>query len=180
MDTLKQLLPEEAKDLRLNLAGLARVESLTPEQLWGTLLASAIASRNAELLRAVATEARPHLSDAAARAARTAAELMGMNNVYYRFTHLVSNGEYRQLPARLRMQGLADPGVDKLTFELWCLAVSAIHGCGACLEAHESEVKKRGASAAAVQDAVRVAAVVHAAAMTLDAEQALSAENPAF
>jgi len=174
MKSLRDRIPDYAKDLRLNLDALAKVESLTPSQLWGVMLASALAARNDELVRAVAEEARPHLSEAAVGAARTAAALMGMNNVYYRFQHLVSNAEYGSLPARLRMQAIANPGVERVDFELACLAVSAIHGCGKCMDSHEHELRKRGTSALAVQDAVRVAAVLHAVAGVLDGERALA------
>lgn len=179
MSTLKELrerIPEHAKDLRLNLDALLKIDSLSPQQLWGTLLAAALASRNAEVIRAVFGEARTRLASEALTAARTAAALMGMNNVYYRFVHLASNPEYGSLPARLRMQGLANPGVDKLDFELWSLAVSAVNGCGKCIDAHERELRTRGASALQVQDAVRVASVLYAIAAVLDGECALAAE----
>ncbi len=174
METLKNLLPDYAKDLRLNLAAIPRTESLSPQQLWGTALAAALASRSARVIQAVVAEAYPNLSEPVLKAARAAAAIMGMNNVYYRFTHLVSNAEYRQLPARLRMQALADPGVPRLDFELWCLAVSAINGCGACMDAHERELRKHGANATMVQDAVRIAAILNAVALVLDGERALS------
>ena len=60
---------------------------------------------------------------------------MAMNNIYYRFVHLVHAADYKTLPAKLRMNVMAKPGVDKVDFELWSLAVSAINGCGMCLEA---------------------------------------------
>ena len=170
MKNLRDRIPDWAKDLRLNLDAIPRIDSLSPRQLWGTVLASAIATRNAELTAAAGEEAALHLDAAALRAARTAAALMGMNNVYYRFTHLVSNHEYATMPARLRMQGIADPGVDRVDFELWCLAVSAINGCGKCLEAHEGELRKHGASTQQVQDAVRVASIIHAIGPVLEAE----------
>jgi len=105
---------------------------------------------------------------------RRAAALMGMNNVYYRSLHLVSNAEYGNLPARLRMQALANPAVDRLDFELFCLAVSAVNGCGKCLDSHEHELRKRGASALQVQDAIRIASILHAIAGVLDGERALA------
>ena len=95
-----------------------------------------------------------------------------MNNVYYRFTHLVG-GEYPGLPAKLRMNVMAKPGVEKADFELWSLAVSAINGCGMCMEAHERVVVQAGLGREQVQAAVRIAAVVHAVAATLDGEDAL-------
>jgi len=179
MKAIRELIPDHAKDLRLNLDALYKLESLTPQQLWGTALASALAARNDELVRAVADEARALLSEPAFRAARTAAALMGMNNIYYRTLHLVSNAEYAQLPARLRMQGLATHGVDKLDFELWCFAVSAINGCGKCLDSHEHELRKAGASALQLQDAVRIASVLHAVAGVLDSERALASTRTA-
>src|SRR5688572_18661361 len=126
IETLKTRLPEYAKDVKLNLSGLATTPGLTAQQLWGTLLASAIAARNGEVTAAIATEARRHLSDAAFQAAQAAAAIMAMNNVYYRFVHLAGNPEYGKMPARLRMNVIANPGVEKADFELWSLAVSAI------------------------------------------------------
>jgi lipoyl-dependent peroxiredoxin subunit D len=178
VQTIRDRIPEYAKDLRLNLDALAKIETLTPLQLWGSALASALATRNDELARAVAEEARAHLPEPAFTAARTAAALMGMNNVYYRALHLLSNAEYGNLPARLRMQGLANPGlpgnVERLDFELFCLAVSAVNGCGRCLDSHEHELRKRGATALQVQDALRIAAILHAVAGVLDGERALA------
>ena len=174
MQSIRERIPDHAKDLRLNLDAIPKIESLSPRQLWGTALASALAARNEDLVRAVAGEARAHLDEPAFGAARTAAALMGMNNVYYRALHLISNRRYADLPARLRMQGLANPGVDRLDFELWCLAVSAINGCGQCLDSHEQELAKRGATALQIQDALRIAAILHAIAAVLDGEHALA------
>jgi alkyl hydroperoxide reductase subunit D len=177
MQALRERIPEHAKDLRLNLDAIGKIESLTPQQRWGTVLATALAARNAELIRAAFEQARAQLSPEAFGAARTAAALMGMNNVYYRSLHLVSNPEYGTLPARLRMQGLASPGVERLDFELWCLAVSAVNGCGKCLDSHEKELRSRGASALQVQDALRIASILHAIAAVLDGEHALASET---
>jgi alkyl hydroperoxide reductase subunit D len=107
-------------------------------------------------------------------AAKAAAAIMGMNNVYYRSLHLMHNPEYQTLPARLRMNILANPGVDKIDFELWSTAVSAINGCGACLDAHEGELKKHAVPAAQIQTALRIAAVVHAASRIVASEAALA------
>jgi lipoyl-dependent peroxiredoxin subunit D len=163
-------IPDFAKDLRLNLGVVMASQNLTEQQAWGTAVASAIAARNPRLTEAMLAAARDHLSPAAVTAAKTAASLMAMNNIYYRFTHLVGPEEYRRLPARLRMQAIANPGVDKVGFELWSLAVSAINGCGACLEAHEKQVIAQGLRREAVQDAVRIAAVLHGIAVALEAE----------
>ncbi|HZH46396.1 MAG TPA: carboxymuconolactone decarboxylase family protein, partial [Roseococcus sp.] len=94
--------------------------------------------------------------------------------VYYRFTHLVG-GDYPTMPAKLRMNVMAKPGVEKADFELWSLAVSAINGCGMCMESHDKVVKHAGLSGEQVQAAVRIASVVHAAAATVEAEEVLAA-----
>ncbi|GAB4522897.1 MAG: alkyl hydroperoxide reductase [Parvularculaceae bacterium] len=173
-EEIKNSLPDYAKDIKLNLSSLISDESLDAQKKFGALLACALAAGNGELIRAAASEAGERLSPDAVRAAKTAAALMAMNNVYYRFTHLVSNPEYRTLPAKLRMNAIANPGVDKIDFELWSLAVSAINGCGACMESHEKIARKSGLSAEQVQTAVRIAAVTRAAAAVLDGEQAMT------
>lgn len=171
IDSLKSLLPDWAKDIRLNISSIpTSTSSLTEQQLWGTLLSTAIASRNEAVLAAIDEEASGHLSSEAKEAAKSAAAIMSMNNIYYRASHLLGNDEYIKMPARLRMNVIGNPGVEKEDFELWCLAVSAINGCGTCLESHERVVIGKGLSTQQVQDAVRVAAVIHAAAVTLEAE----------
>lgn len=179
LEILKNTLPEYARDLKLNLSSLASEASLTPQQRAGTFVASALAARNAEVTRAVLAEFAARLSPEALNGARIAAAIMGMNNVYYRFVHLVG-GDYKSLPARLRMNAMARPGIEKVDFELWSLAVSAINGCGMCLEAHEHELRKAGLSAEQIQAAVRIAATVHAIAATLEGERAIAGEAVAI
>lgn len=168
IDQLKNRIPDHAKDLRINLGVIAASTALTPQQAWGTAVAAAVTSRSPEVLAAVLGDAGPHLSPEAQTAAKSAAAIMGMNNVYYRFTHMVGEAaEYGSMPARLRMQVIGKPGVEHLDFELWCLASSAITGCESCVRSHEKVVRERGGTKEAVQDAVRIAAVVHAVALTL-------------
>ena len=174
IEALKERLPDYARDLKLNLSGIATEPGLTEQQRWGTILASALASRNAEVIKALGAEAAARLTPEAIAAVKTAAALMAMNNIYYRFLHLVATPDYKTMPARLRMNALAKPGVDKADFELWALAVSAINGCGMCLEAHEHEVRKAGLDTTAVQNAVRIASIIHAVAATLGGEAALA------
>ena len=173
LDNLKSQMPGYAKDIKLNLSSLANEDALNAQQLWGTFLASALASGNAEVIKQLEEEAADNLSAEAYDAAKAAAAIMGMNNIYYRFVHLASNKEYSTMPAKLRMNIIGNPGVDKADFELWSLAVSAINGCGMCIDAHEAELKKHGMTSAQIQAAVRVASVVHAAAAVLDGELAL-------
>jgi alkyl hydroperoxide reductase subunit D len=173
IDALRDLLPAYAKDLSLNLSSLASETVLNDQQKWGAFLASAYAVGEAYTVKAIAAAAQAGgLSDEAATAAKAAAAIMGMNNVYYRTLHLLHNADYRTLPARLRMNVIANPGVDKTDFELWSVAVSAINGCGMCLDSHEAELKKRGVPAAQIQCAFRIAAVVNAVSRVIAAETA--------
>jgi len=180
VEALKAAVPDWAKDIRLNLSSIMNGTSLTEQQLWGTLLATAIASRNELVLAGIDEEADVKLSPEAKEAAKAAAAVMAMNNVYYRFTHLVGQPDYGTMPARLRMNVIGNPGVDKVDFELWCLAVSAINGCGRCMESHEHEVVSKGASKEVVHDAVRVASIVHATAVVLQAEDHFYAASSAI
>ena len=181
LSELKAAIPDYAKDLRLNLDSVLAetgASGLSSKQIGLVALASAIAARYEPLVTAIAGEAAKHASAQELAGARTAAAIMAMNNVYYRFTHLVGEPEYQTLRAGLRMNAMANPGCDKLDFELCSLAVSAINGCGMCMDSHEKTLRKHGVSAQSVQSAVRIAAVVNAVAVTL--EQAGAAEsNPA-
>jgi alkyl hydroperoxide reductase subunit D len=169
IDNLKARIPDFAKDVRLNLSSMASDETLTTVQKYGLFVACAIAVRNPEVRQALEAEARTYLDDAAFNAARSAAAIMAMNNVYYRFVHLASNPDYKTLPAKLRMNVIANPGVDKLDFELWSLAVSAINGCGMCIDSHEYVLSKAGVSSQTIQTAVRFAAIIASVAIALEA-----------
>lgn len=171
LDAIRAALPPWASDIALNLGSVLSVQGapgLTERQIWAVALATAIASRNARFARDIETLARAHLDEAHVTAARAAAAIMGMNNVYYRFLHLVEDPEYRTLPARLRMNVIGRPGIDRFDFELLSLAVSAVNGCGACIVAHERKLREHNVPREAVQSAVRIAATLHAAAGALE------------
>lgn len=172
LDALRDALPDYAKDQKLNLGSLAAETLLTDQQKWGAFLASAHAIGEPAVVQALEAEVQTRLTPAAITAAKTAASLMAMNNVYYRATHLLQNAEYRTLRAGLRMNAMMNPGVDKTDFELWSLAVSAINGCGMCLDSHEEELRKRGMPNTHIQAALRIAAVVAAASAVMRAERA--------
>jgi alkyl hydroperoxide reductase subunit D len=172
IEALRELLPSYAKDLSLNLSSLAAETLLTDQQKWGCFVASAYAIGEPDVIRNLNLQAEGAGAPVEAlTAARAAAAIMGMNNVYYRSLHLLSNPEYKTLPARLRMNVIANPGVDKIDFELWCTAVSAINGCGLCLDSHENELRKHGVSGPSIQTAIRIASVVHAVSRVIAAEK---------
>jgi alkyl hydroperoxide reductase subunit D len=175
LDSIKQAMPAYSKDIKLNLSNVIDDTTLSEQQRYGALVASALASRNAAVIAAAEAEAAPRLSAEALTAAKAAASVMAMNNIYYRFVHLASAPEYGTMRAGLRMNAIGNPGVDRADFELWSLAVSAINGCGMCIDAHEKELRKAGIRPEQVQAAVKIAAVVHAAAAVLDGAGAASA-----
>lgn len=172
IDTVRDRIPDYARDIRLNLGSVLTTQGapgLNDAQIWTTALASAIAARNATTVTAIESAAAQKLDAVQLDAARTAAALMGMNNVYYRFLHLVEDAEYQSMPARLRMNVIGNPGIDKLDFELLSLAVSAVNGCGLCITSHERKLREHGVTREAIQSAVRIAAVMHAVAGVLEA-----------
>ncbi len=172
---LRASLPDYAKDLRLNLDAVlseAGAPGLTRKQIAVIALASAVASRYVPLTEAIVAESAKHASAEELNGARAAAAIMGMNNIYYRFVHLVGDEEYGTLRANLRMNVMAAPGGEKVDFELASLAVSAINGCGKCLESHEKTLRKHGLSAQPIQSAVRIASVIHAVAVALEQAKA--------
>jgi alkyl hydroperoxide reductase subunit D len=174
-EAVRESLPDYAKDLKLNLSSLAAEPALSEQQRAGTFVATALAARNPTLIKAVLADFGGKLSPEALNAAKAAASIMGMNNIYYRFVHLASAADYKNLPAKLRMTVIGKPGVDKADFELWSLAVSAVNGCGMCIDSHEQILRQHGVSVEAIQAAVRIASVIHAVAATLDGEEALAA-----
>jgi alkyl hydroperoxide reductase subunit D len=175
LEAIRDSLPDYARDLKLNLGTVlapAGAPGLSEKQIWAVALASAIASRNVALTRDIEALAAAQLDEPYVNAARAAAAIMGMNNIYYRFLHLVEDPEYKTMPARLRMNVIGSPGIDKLDFELLSLAVSAINGCGTCVAAHERQLRQHGIGREAVQSAVRIAATIHGVASVLETAKA--------
>ena len=170
-DDLRKKLPDFAKDIRLNLSLFERDETLTDAQKAGLALACSIASRNPIVRCACQAYAERHLDEAGLNAARAAATIMAMNNVYYRFAFSAGNRNYASMPAGLRMNAIGNPGVSKTDFELWCLAVSAINGCGHCVDAHEKTLLIAGMKEEAIQTAIRLAAIVKSAAVAIEAAE---------
>lgn len=166
---LADRLPDAARDIKLNLQSVLETSSLNEAQRFGVAVACAIAARNPDLKKAVIEDAGAKVDAAVIDDGIAAAALMGMNNVYYRFRHMIGKPSYETKPARLRMQRIAKPATNKADFELFCLAVSAINGCEACVKSHEHVVIEGGLSEDNVHDAVRIAAVIHAAAVALEA-----------
>ena len=168
VEALRATIPDVAKDIKLNLQSVLQPGALTPAQRWGVAIASAVAARNVALRDALIADAASEVGGEVIDDAVAAAALMAMNNVYYRFRHLVGKPSYSQMPARLRMQRIAKPMTNKADFELFCLAVSAINGCEMCIRSHEEVVLQGGLSEEQVHDAVRIAATMNAAALAIE------------
>ena len=175
MDQVKELLsklPEEAKDLRINLKRVLEGESLSEEQTWGTALTAAYFIRHPELTAAVLADAKSAgVSDAILEDARGAASIMGMNTIYYRFRHLMNSDAYNKRPANLRMMRMQQVASSKENFELFSIGPAALAGCEMCLKAHEAAVKKGGMTEDNVHDAVRIAAILHGVAVALESAE---------
>jgi alkyl hydroperoxide reductase subunit D len=168
VEALRDTIPDVARDIRLNLQSVLQPGALTPAQRWGVAIASAVATRNVALRDALLADAGAEVGGDVLDDALAAAALMAMNNVYYRFRHMIGKPSYSQMPARLRMQRIARPATNKADFELFCLAVSAINGCEMCVRSHEDVVVKGGLTEEQVHDAIRIAATINAAAVSLE------------
>jgi alkyl hydroperoxide reductase subunit D len=169
LEALKSQIPDYAKDVKINLQNLLSQENqvLSAKQVLGSALACAYAVKEKTLIKILENEAQNILSETELKAVKTASALMAMNNIYYRFTHLSEDKEYSQMPAGLRMQGIASHGIDKVDFEIFSLAVSIINGCGMCIDSHAAQLLKHGASKTQIQMVAKIAAVVNSAVQVL-------------
>lgn len=169
INALRESLPDAARDIRINLQNVLQPGALNADQTWGVAVACAYAARNEKLTKALLADAKAAgISDAVLEDAKASAILMGMNNVYYRFRHLIGKDAYSEKPARLRMLRLQQVQTNKLDTELFNVAVSSINNCEACLRSHEHVVTQGGMTDDMVHDAVRIAATIHAAAVALE------------
>lgn len=175
IDTLQSLIPAYAKDLSSNLTNLLAETLLSDQQKWGTFLSCAHAIGVPAAVQNIEAAASEVMTPEAMTAAKAAAAIMGLNNVYFRALHLMQNKEYEKMRAGLRMNILANPGVEKVDFELWSLAVSAVNACGLCMDSHEKVLRNHEVTAVQIQAALRIASTVNAISAVIRAEAALNA-----
>ncbi len=170
IEQLKQNIPDFAKDIRLNVSNLfANISQsgLSESQFYGTALAVAYSLKNKLVIEAILAEGKAFITPQLRQAAKLAAVLMAMNNIYYRAVHLAENKELALMAANLRMNGMMNPGVPKMDFELFALAVSALNGCGMCIHAHVQQLVEGAVGNMAIQSVLRIAAVLNALLVAL-------------
>ena len=174
LQSIKDRIPDYAKDLRLNLDAVLNRSSLTPAQANGAALAAAFAAKSAPLVAALR---EGELDPAQAQAALTAAALMGMNNVWYPYVEMAADPELKSVRPELRMNAYATHGgVDRTNFELYALAASIVGKCEFCVQSHHKLLRENGFSTQQLRDVGRIAAAVNAVAQVLAAEHVESQE----
>lgn len=165
LDKLREMLPDDLKDIRLNLSSVLFGENLKPSQSLGIALTCGVFLRSDEFVTAVKEDLKNSLGDDCEPIisdAKAAGGIMAMNTVYYRFRHMIGKESYSARPARLRMNRMNQPATSKADFELMSLGCAALAGCEMCLKSHESSLLQLNVSEEACHDAIRIAAVVNA------------------
>lgn len=159
-----------AKDIKLNLSSVLKTDpesTLTENQIYGIALSCAYATKNSDLVEFILEKSEDKIDEKEVNAAKATASIMAMNNIYYRFTHLVSDKEYLRMPAKLRMNIIGNPGIEKVDFELYSLAVSAINGCGLCIDSHVKQLVNSEINKSTIAHTIRISSVINATAQTL-------------
>lgn len=171
---IKALVPDFAKDVRINLDNTLQRSTLPANEAAGVALAAAYAARSPRLVEALRrSEALPEVE---AKAALTAAALMAMNNVWYPYVDMTGDDELRARPAQLRMQAYATHGgVDQRLFELYALAASIVGKCTHCVQSHYALLKQSGMTVDQLRDVGRIAAVIAATAQAITIEETVEA-----
>ena len=163
VEIIKDSIPDHSKDIKLNLDNVINRSPLSVEDTQAVALTSALAAGNGELAYAIMTSGELDNFPKETEAAKTAASLMGMNNVYYPFVEMCGDADLKGLPPGLRMNAYATHGgVSKKQFEMYALAASAIGKCHFCVKNHYDTLKKEGMTAQELQHVGKIAAVINA------------------
>ena len=165
VDRIKEIIPDYAKDTRLNIDAVVKRSTLDPVETECVALAAAFATGNTK----VWTWIQSQIADAKeAEAAITAASLMSMNNVWYPYVEMADDASLKGLPAQLRMNAIASHGgTTKARFESYSLAASIVGKCEFCVSAHYNGLKKMGYTVEQLRDIGRIAAVMTAVARVM-------------
>ena len=165
VDTLKEALPDYAKDTKLNLDAVIKRSSIPEVEANGCALAAAMATGNGKLLTWIAST----FEDTKERdAALTAAAIMAQNNIWYPYVEMIGL-DLKGIPAQLRMNAIASHGgTTKARFESYSLAASIVGKCHFCVKAHYDTLKQEGYSIDQLRDIGRIAAVINSVAKVLN------------
>lgn len=170
LNSIKNLVPDYAKDIRLNLDGTIARSSLEGNDAVAVALAAAFASKSKVIVDAIKNAGLLEAQEL--EAVRTAASLMAMNNVWYPYLEMADDAELKTQAAQLRMNAYANHGgVDKRRFEMYALAASIVGKCHFCVKSHYQLLRQEGMSVLQLRDVGRIAAVVNAAAQIIAIEQ---------
>ena len=156
--------PDYAKDIKLNYSKILNEDILNKKQLYGIILISSFTTQLNSLKDAALEETKEFIDEELMEDVYGAYSIMSMNAIYYRFTHLSSENDYFTMPANLRMQYLSKFKIDKSDFEMLCLAVAIIIGCGKCINAHENILRENNISKLHIQTVARVASIINSIA----------------
>jgi alkyl hydroperoxide reductase subunit D len=166
LNSIKELIPDYAKDIRLNIDGTIARSSLEGNDAVGVALAAAFAAKSRKIIDIILASGA--LTPEQSNAALTASALMGMNNVWYPYLEYADDAELKNQPAQLRMNAYAtNGGVDKRRFEMYALSASIVGKCHFCVKSHFELLQKEGMSATQLRDVGRIAAVINAAAQVI-------------
>jgi len=167
VDSIKEALPEYAKDTKLNLDAVINRSTIPVEEAVGCALAAAVSTGNGKVVAVILGGFENQVE---ATAAMTAASLMAQNNVWYPYVEMVEDEQLKGLPAQLRMNAIATHGgTTKERFESYSLAASIVGKCHFCVKAHYEGLKKMGYSVEQLRDIGRIASVVNSVCKVLNA-----------
>jgi alkyl hydroperoxide reductase subunit D len=162
VDQVKESIPDHAKDIKLNLDAVMNRSGLDEVDAHACAFAAAIAANNGDLAFEISMNG-PLVGTDEREAAKTAAALMGMNNVYYPFVEMTEDSDLKGLPPGLRMNAYATHGgVSKKKFEMYALAASIVGKCHFCVKNHYDVLKKEGMTVTELQAVGKIAAVINA------------------
>ena len=163
VDTIKNSIPDHSKDIRLNLDAVINRSGLDEVDAHACALAAALSANNGPLAYLIQSNSILTANSAECDAAKTAASLMGMNNVYYPFVEMTEDPQLKGLPAGLRMTAYATHGgVSKKKFEMYALCASIVGKCNFCVKSHYDLLKKEGMTVQELQAVGKIAAVINA------------------
>lgn len=169
LDKIKSLIPDYAKDVRLNVDSVIARSTLSTDEAIGSALAAAFTVKSKTLVKVFKESGL--LDELHTQAVLTAASLIGMTNAWYSYTGMAEDDSLKNIPAQLRMTAYSSHGgVEKRKFEIWALASSIVGKCKFCIAAHVDVLKKDGVTAENLRDIGRIAAVINSVSQILAAE----------
>ncbi|MCE2992727.1 MAG: carboxymuconolactone decarboxylase family protein [Alphaproteobacteria bacterium] len=173
LTSILRKLPSYAKDVKFELDQIfyhSKFHDLSDEQLYSVALAICYSLKHEQLINAFRYEAKLYIDDLNIEVIKGASSIMSMYNVFYRTTKESSDHAIADAEMLLSDTTTQNPGIDKATYNMCQLAISALNHCSFCVDFYTNKLIGKSIPQSTIINIIRLVSVLKAVSDVLEIE----------